>query len=41
MENLTDDFAEYQELIGRALQNDGHAGGKPAALADYRAPCSR
>jgi hypothetical protein len=36
VENLTDDFAEYQELIGRALENDGHAGGKPAALADYR-----
>ncbi|MEV6293568.1 hypothetical protein AB0M41_24705 [Streptomyces sp. NPDC051896] len=36
VENLTDDFAEYQELIGRALENDGHAGGKSAALADYR-----
>lgn len=36
VENLTDDFAEYQELIGRALENDGHTGGKPAALADYR-----
>lgn len=36
VENLTDDFAEYQELIGRALENDGHAGGKAAALADYR-----
>ncbi|AOR36075.1 hypothetical protein BFF78_37985 [Streptomyces fodineus] len=36
VENLTDDFAEYQELIGRALENDGHAGGKPSALADYR-----
>ncbi|WP_460110046.1 hypothetical protein [Streptomyces sp. YKOK-J1] len=36
VENLTDDFAEYQELIGRALENDGQAGGKPAALADYR-----
>ncbi|MGW7523210.1 hypothetical protein [Streptomyces sp. NPDC054783] len=36
VETLTDDFAEYQELIGRALENDGHRGGKPAALADYR-----
>ncbi|GHI06049.1 hypothetical protein AQI88_28305 [Streptomyces cellostaticus] len=36
VEHLTDDFAEYQELIGRALENDGHSGGKPAALADYR-----
>lgn len=36
VESLTDDFAEYQELIGRALENDGRAGGKPAALADYR-----
>ncbi|MFI1369079.1 hypothetical protein [Streptomyces griseochromogenes] len=36
VEHLTDDFAEYQELIGRALENDGHKGGKAAALADYR-----
>ncbi|MER6075730.1 hypothetical protein ABT187_44625 [Streptomyces sp. NPDC001817] len=36
VESLTDDFAAYQELIGRALENDGHHGGKPAALADYR-----
>ena len=36
VESLTDDFAEYQELIGRALENDGHRGGKSAALADYR-----
>ncbi|MGW3124018.1 hypothetical protein ACWDBW_44100 [Streptomyces sp. NPDC001107] len=36
VENLTDDFAEYQELIGRALENDGRAGGKAAALVDYR-----
>ncbi|MFJ9821448.1 hypothetical protein ACIRU3_40620 [Streptomyces sp. NPDC101151] len=36
VESLTDDFAEYQELIGRALENDGHRGGKTAALADYR-----
>jgi hypothetical protein len=36
VENLTDDFAEYQELIGRALENDGRPGGKPSALVDYR-----
>ncbi|MFB7502525.1 hypothetical protein [Streptomyces broussonetiae] len=36
VESLTDDFAEYQELVGRALENDGHRGGRPAALADYR-----
>ncbi|MGQ4376871.1 hypothetical protein ACN6K9_007335 [Streptomyces sp. SAS_267] len=36
VESLTDDFAEYQELIGRALENDGRTGGKPAALVDYR-----
>ncbi|MFF4507752.1 hypothetical protein [Streptomyces sp. NPDC001401] len=36
VESLTDNFAEYQELIGRALENDGRVGGKPAALADYR-----
>ncbi len=36
VEHLTDDFAEYQELIGRALENDGHRGGRPAALADHR-----
>ncbi|MEU7057393.1 hypothetical protein [Streptomyces sp. NPDC046197] len=36
VESLTDDFAEYQELIGLALENDGHRGGKPDALADYR-----
>jgi hypothetical protein len=36
VENLTDDFAEYQELIGRALANDGRAGGKASALVDYR-----
>ncbi|MGW1800726.1 hypothetical protein ACWCQN_33510 [Streptomyces sp. NPDC001984] len=36
VESLTDDFAEYQELIGRALENDGRHGGKQAALADYR-----
>ncbi|MFE3186754.1 hypothetical protein ACFXKR_38780 [Streptomyces violascens] len=33
---LTDDFAHYQELIGRALENDSHPGGKDAARADYR-----
>ncbi|MFE2065217.1 hypothetical protein ACFXDH_22945 [Streptomyces sp. NPDC059467] len=36
VENLTDDFAEYQELIGRALENDGRPGGRPSALLDYR-----
>jgi hypothetical protein len=36
VESLTDGFAEYQELIGRALENDGHRGGRSAALADYR-----
>lgn len=36
VESLTDNFAEYQELIGRALENDGRTGGKPAALTDYR-----
>ncbi|WP_181807016.1 hypothetical protein [Streptomyces shenzhenensis] len=36
VESLTDGFGEYQELIGRALENDGHHGGRPAALADYR-----
>ncbi|MEU4932899.1 hypothetical protein AB0G54_41525 [Streptomyces yokosukanensis] len=36
VESLTDGFAEYQELIGRALENDGHHGGRPAALADHR-----
>lgn len=36
VESLTDNFAEYQELIGRALENDGRTGGKASALADYR-----
>ncbi|MEU8695764.1 hypothetical protein [Streptomyces sp. NPDC048665] len=36
VESLTDDFAEYQELVGRALENDGHPGGRSAALTDYR-----
>ncbi|MER5794888.1 hypothetical protein [Streptomyces sp. NPDC001980] len=36
VESITDDFAEYQELIGRALENDRRAGGKPDALTDYR-----
>ncbi|MEV6483095.1 hypothetical protein [Streptomyces sp. NPDC051576] len=36
VESLTDGFAEYQELIGRALENDGHHGGKAGALVDYR-----
>ncbi|MFC0843213.1 hypothetical protein ACFH04_05570 [Streptomyces noboritoensis] len=33
---LTDDFARYQELIGRALENDEHPAGKDQARADYR-----
>ncbi|MEU2231309.1 hypothetical protein [Streptomyces vietnamensis] len=37
VETLTEDFARYQELLGRALENDGRAGGKVDALADYRA----
>lgn len=32
---LTDTFAQYQELIGRALENDEHPGGKDLARADY------
>ncbi|WP_189190678.1 hypothetical protein [Streptomyces albiflavescens] len=36
VESLTDNFAEYQERIGRALENDARAGGKAAALNDYR-----
>ncbi|WP_316758959.1 hypothetical protein [Streptomyces herbicida] len=36
VEHLTDDFAEYQELIGRALENDGRSGGQASALVDYR-----
>ncbi|MGW2819244.1 hypothetical protein [Streptomyces sp. NPDC001415] len=33
---LTDDFAQYQELVGRALENDEHPDGKDPARADYR-----
>ncbi|MFD4601153.1 hypothetical protein ACFWPQ_24375 [Streptomyces sp. NPDC058464] len=36
VESLTDDFAEYQELVGRALENDRRAGGRPDAITDYR-----
>ncbi|SEC00926.1 hypothetical protein SAMN05216482_1765 [Streptomyces sp. PAN_FS17] len=36
VESLTDGFAEYQELVGRALENDGRKGGKPDALDDHR-----
>ncbi|WP_330306492.1 MULTISPECIES: hypothetical protein [unclassified Streptomyces] len=36
VESLTDNFAEYQERIGRALENDSRAGGRAAALDDYR-----
>ncbi|MFI9100712.1 hypothetical protein ACIGXA_09305 [Streptomyces fildesensis] len=34
---FTDDFARYQELIGRALENDAHDRRKTDALTDYRA----
>ncbi|MBD0746928.1 hypothetical protein BG418_02620 [Streptomyces sp. CBMA152] len=33
---LTDEFAHYQEFVGRALENDEHPGGKDAARSDYR-----
>lgn len=33
---FTDDFARYQELIGRALENDAHDQRKNDALSDYR-----
>jgi hypothetical protein len=33
---LTDDFAHYQELIGRALENSSRPGGRDAAREDYR-----
>ncbi|MGW1363839.1 hypothetical protein ACWCQP_41300 [Streptomyces chartreusis] len=36
VESLTDGFAEYQELVGRALENDRREGGKADALADHR-----
>ena len=36
VESLTDSFAEYQELVGRALENDRRTGGRADALADYR-----
>ena len=36
VESLTDSFAEYQELVGRSLENDDRTGGKTSALADYR-----
>ncbi|MFF3462464.1 hypothetical protein [Streptomyces sp. NPDC002619] len=36
VDSQTDGFAEYQELVGRALENDGRTGGKQAALTDYR-----
>ncbi|MCX4671172.1 hypothetical protein OG453_31585 [Streptomyces sp. NBC_01381] len=36
VELLTDDFARYQEFIGRALENDTRSGGKAAAVDDYR-----
>ncbi|WP_329260461.1 hypothetical protein OG223_41320 [Streptomyces sp. NBC_01478] len=36
VESLTDSFAEYQELVGRSLENDDRTDGKASALADYR-----
>ncbi|WP_328778568.1 hypothetical protein OIE52_46360 [Streptomyces canus] len=36
VESLTDDFAEYQELIGRALESDDRSGGKASAVDEYR-----
>ncbi|MFD3993354.1 hypothetical protein [Streptomyces sp. NPDC058583] len=36
VEALTEDFARYQELLGRALENDSRAGGKAEAVVDYR-----
>lgn len=36
VESLTDSFAEYEELVGRALENDDRTGGRTAALTDYR-----
>ncbi|MYW62625.1 hypothetical protein GTY65_00810 [Streptomyces sp. SID8379] len=36
VDSLSDSYARYEELIGRALENDGRAGGKAAARADYR-----
>ncbi|MFJ8389970.1 hypothetical protein ACIQ9Q_36690 [Streptomyces sp. NPDC094438] len=32
---LTDEFAHYQEIVGRALEDDGHPGGKDTARAQY------
>lgn len=36
MDSLTDSYARYEELVGRALENDERPGGKAAARADYR-----
>lgn len=36
VEDLTENFARYQELVGRALENDARKGGKTAAGDDYR-----
>lgn len=33
---FNDDFSRYEELIGRALENDAHPAVRSAALADYR-----
>ncbi|MGW1881425.1 hypothetical protein [Streptomyces sp. NPDC001970] len=37
VETLTADFARYQELLGRALENASRSGGAADALIDYRA----
>ncbi|MGW4159105.1 hypothetical protein [Streptomyces sp. NPDC004788] len=36
VDQLTENFAIYQERIGRALENDARPGGKAAARADYQ-----
>ncbi|MFE7245998.1 hypothetical protein [Streptomyces sp. NPDC057580] len=38
VEALTENFARYQELIGRALENDGRKGGKAAAWTTTARP---
>ncbi|GHA35049.1 hypothetical protein GCM10010329_67740 [Streptomyces spiroverticillatus] len=37
VEALTENFARYQEFIGRALENDGRPAGKQPARDDYHA----
>jgi hypothetical protein len=36
VDSLTEDFARYQEDVGRALEDDGRPGGRPAAVGEYR-----